>query len=197
MNLATRERRELLRLARTSIESSLSLGAGSGPAPFTAPLLQPELAARRSSFVTLHRGEELRGCCGTLEAPRPLAEDVWRNAWAAAFNDYRFPPLTAAEWPQVNLHLSLLTAPVQLEVSTEEDLLAQLRPSLDGLILENETGRATFLPAVWEQLAEPALFVRQLKLKAGWPSGYWSQRVRAFRYTTESFDEKEIEGVSG
>jgi uncharacterized protein len=192
MSLATRERRELLRLARTSIEASLSLGAGLGPAPFTALLLQPEITARRSSFVTLHRGEELRGCCGTLDAPRPLAEDVWRNAWAAAFNDYRFAPLTMAEWPQVSLHVSVLTVPEPLDVLTEEQLLAQLRPSIDGLILENGTGRATFLPAVWQQLAEPELFVRQLKRKAGWPAGYWSPRLRAYRYTTESFDEGSV-----
>ncbi len=193
MNLATRERRELLRLARTSIDFSFTLGAAVGPAPFNAVLLQPELTAHRSSFVTLRRGAELRGCCGTLDAPRPLAEDVWRNAWAAAFNDYRFSPLTAAEWPQVSLHLSLLTLPEPLNVTTEEELLAQLRPSLDGLILERETERATFLPAVWEQIPQPLQFVRQLKLKAGWPAGYWSHRVRAYRYTTESFDEESLE----
>jgi AmmeMemoRadiSam system protein A len=193
MNLATAERRELLRLARASIEASLARGVSAGPVPFTADLHEPEFSVRRSSFVTLHRGEELRGCCGTLDAPRPLAEDVWRNAWAAAFNDYRFAPLTAAEWPQVSLHLSLLTAPEPLDVVTEEQLLAQLRPSMDGLILEGETARATFLPAVWEQLPSPAQFVRQLKLKAGWPADYWSPRVRAYRYTTESFDEESLE----
>jgi AmmeMemoRadiSam system protein A len=191
MNLATRERRELLRLARTSIDSSLARGASASLAPFPALELQPELTVRRSSFVTLRRGEELRGCCGTLEAPRPLAEDVWRNAWAAAFNDYRFTPLTAAEWPQISLHLSLLTSPELLDITSEEQLIAQLRPAVDGLILEGDTARATFLPSVWEQIPEPAQFVRQLKLKAGWPAGYWSPRVRAYRYETESFDEEE------
>lgn len=194
MNLATPERRELLALARASIDSALSNGQPAGQmVPFTPALLSPGLTMRRSSFVTLRRGDDLRGCCGTLDAPRPLGEDVWRNAWAAAFSDYRFPPLTAAEWPQVSLHLSLLTPPERLEVTTEEQLLAILRPSLDGLILESDTGRATFLPAVWEQLPEPTQFVRQLKLKAGWPAGYWSDRVRVSRYTTESFDEESLE----
>jgi AmmeMemoRadiSam system protein A len=191
MNLATPERRELLALARASIDSALSNSQPAGKlAPFTATSLAPALNVRRSSFVTLRRGEELRGCCGTLEAPRPLAEDVWRNAWAAAFNDPRFPPLTAAEWPHLSLHLSLLTPPQQLEVATEDQLLALLRPSVDGLILESASGRATFLPAVWEQLPDPVQFVRQLKMKAGWPADYWSERVRAYRYTTESFDEE-------
>ncbi len=194
MNLATPERRELLALARSSIDAALSLGVPSNqPAPFAAAQLLPELTVRRSSFVTLRRGDDLRGCCGTLDAPRPLAEDVWRNAWAAAFSDYRFPSLTAAEWPQMSLHLSLLTPPEPLDVTTEEQLLARLRPSVDGLILEGESARATFLPAVWEQIPEPAQFVRQLKLKAGWPAGYWSHRVRVYRYTTESFDEESLE----
>jgi len=191
MNLDTPERRELLALARASIDSALSPGrANNNLIPFTAALLPPALTVRRSSFVTLHRNEELRGCCGTLDAPRPLAEDVWRNAWAAAFSDYRFPPLTAAEWPQVSLHLSLLTVPEPFDVQTEDQLLALLRPSIDGLILESDTGRATFLPAVWEQLPDPVQFVRHLKIKAGWPATYWSNRVRCSRYTTESFGEE-------
>ena len=192
MNLATPERRELLALARASIDSVLAHGWASGELmPFSPVLLPPALTVRRSSFVTLRRNEELRGCCGTLDAPRPLAEDVWRNARAAAFNDYRFPALTAAEWPQVNLHLSLLTVPEPLDVTTEEQLLVLLRPSIDGLILESDTGRATFLPAVWEQLPDPVQFVRHLKMKAGWPATYWSNRVRCSRYATESFGEEE------
>jgi uncharacterized protein len=192
MNLATPERRELLALARASIDSALAHGWASGELmPFSPVLLPPALTVRRSSFVTLRRNEELRGCCGTLDAPRPLAEDVWRNARAAAFNDYRFPALTAAEWPQVNLHLSLLTVPEPLDVTTEEQLLVLLRPAIDGLILESDTGRATFLPAVWEQLPDPVQFVRHLKMKAGWPATYWSNRVRCSRYATESFGEEE------
>jgi AmmeMemoRadiSam system protein A len=190
MSLATPERRELLALARASIDSALANGQPVGQmVPFTPALLPPGLTVRRSSFVTLRRGEELRGCCGTLDAPRPLAEDVWRNAWAAAFSDYRFSPLSAAEWPHVSLHLSLLTSPQRLDVTSEEQLLAALRPSVDGLILESDTARATFLPVVWEQLPDPAQFVRQLKMKAGWPATYWSDRVRVSRYETESFGE--------
>jgi AmmeMemoRadiSam system protein A len=131
--------------------------------------------------------------CRKIDAPRPLAEDVWRNAWAAAFSDYRFPPLTAAEWPQTSLHLSLLTPPERIDVTSEAHLLTLLRPAVDGLILESETGRATLLPQVWEQLPDPADFVRQLKLKAGWPAGYWSDRVRVSRYQTESFGEEFLE----
>ena len=191
MSLATPERHELLALARASIDFTLSRGrAVRELMPFSAAQLLPALTVRRSSFVTLRRGEELRGCCGTLDAPRPLAEDVWRNAWAAAFNDYRFPPLTASEWPHMNVHLSLLTVPEPLDIATEEELLAELRPSIDGLILESDAGRATFLPVVWEQIPDPVQFVRQLKMKAGWPATYWSSSVRCSRYTTESFGQE-------
>ncbi len=189
MSLDTAERRQLLTLARGSIESALATDGALSP--FYETQLVPALTVRRSSFVTLRRGDELRGCCGTLEAPRPLAEDVWRNAWAAAFSDYRFPHLTAAEWPHMNLHLSLLTPPEPLDVASEAELLALLRPSVDGLILEADIGRATFLPAVWEQIPDPAQFVRHLKMKAGWPATHWSNRVRVFRYATESFGEEE------
>jgi AMMECR1 domain-containing protein len=89
----------------------------------------------------------------------------------------------------VNLHLTLLTTPERLDVTSEVQLLATLRPTIDGLILESDTGRATFLPAVWEQLPDPEQFVRQLKMKAGWPATYWSDRVKAWRYETESFGE--------
>jgi AmmeMemoRadiSam system protein A len=191
MKLATPERRELLALARASIDATLSSGSAvRGLVPLTTAPLLPGLTVRRSSFVTLRHGEELRGCCGTLDAPRPLAEDVWRNAWAAAFNDYRFPPLTATEWPHMNVHLSLLTVPEPLDIATEEQLLDLLRPSIDGLVLESDAGRATFLPAVWEQIPDPVQFVRQLKMKAGWSATYWSSSVRCSRYTTESFDEE-------
>jgi AmmeMemoRadiSam system protein A len=189
MSLDTPERRELLALARASIDSALATHPAGQMVPFTPALLLPGLTVRRSSFVTLRRGEELRGCCGTLEAQRLLAEDVWRNAWAAAFSDYRFPPLTAAEWPSVSLHLSLLTVPERLDVASEEQLLAVLRPAIDGLILDTDKARATVQPAVWEQLPDPAQFVRQLKMKAGWPATYWSDRVRVSRYETESFGE--------
>jgi uncharacterized protein len=93
----------------------------------------------------------------------------------------------------LSLHLSLLTPPERLDVTSESQLLAMLRPSVDGLILESDTGRATFLPAVWEQLPDPTQFVRQLKMKAGWPAGYWSYRVRVSRYTTESFGEESLD----
>ncbi len=69
----------------------------------------------------------------------------------------------------------------------EEDLIRQLQPGVDGLIMEDGMRRGTFLPSVWEQLPTPAVFLRQLKLKAGLTPDYWSDSLTVRRYHTESF----------
>lgn len=187
MDLASStERRELLALARESIERALTLSAF---APYPQRLRAPFHERRRSSFVTLRIRGELRGCCGSMDAPRPLAEDVWRNAWASAFGDPRFPPLTGQEWPNTHLHISVLRPLEPLTAPTEDALLSELRPGVDGLVLELGAARATFLPSVWKQLPDPRLFVQHLKEKAGWPPDFWSAQIRAWRYEADSFGE--------
>lgn len=124
-----------------------------------------------------------------MNALRPLAEDVWHSAWASAFADPRFPPLEAVEYPRFDLHISVLSEFEPLRVADEAALLQMLRPDVDGLALEMGAARATFLPAVWEQIPDPAQFLRELKLKAGWRADFWSPQIRVSRYTTESFGE--------
>ncbi|MGH8175979.1 MAG: AmmeMemoRadiSam system protein A [Steroidobacter sp.] len=191
MPLNTAQRRQLLALARSSIDSALGRGEFVEP-PLAA--LPVDLMTLQSSFVTLRIERELRGCCGTLESTRSLAEDVWRNAWASAFRDPRFLPLTPEEWSQSDIHVSVLTSAQPMRVANEEDLLSQLRPRVDGLILELGASRATFLPAVWEQIRDPVQFVRELKFKAGWPADFWSPQIRVSTYRSESFGEEEAEG---
>lgn len=172
----------MLALARASVRKGLC-GEELSVRPETYP---PALRARRASFVTLKIEERLRGCIGSLEARHPLVTDVVRNAHAAAFRDPRFPALTWPEFERLDIHLSLLSSPEPLAVASEEELLAQLRPGVDGLILIEGALRSTFLPAVWEQLPEPREFVRSLKRKAGLPADYWSPTLRVERYTAES-----------
>lgn len=183
-SLAPAQRAELHDLARASIELALQRGE---LVPYAGEPLDPHLNRPSASFVTLHVGDELRGCCGTIEPSRPLSEDVWNNAWASAFADPRFPPLTSNEWSATHLQISVLSEPERLDVRTEAELLEVLRPGRDGLILQYGARRSTFLPAVWEQLPEPVRFVRQLKMKAGWPMDFWSPDMEAWRYSTESF----------
>lgn len=124
-----------------------------------------------------------------MEPQHSLAGDVWRNAWASAFNDPRFPPLTSAEYPQIDVHISALSRLELLPSMTETELSAALRPGIDGLLLRRGTSQATFLPSVWDQVAEPGEFVRHLKQKAGWPASFWAADVQIYRYTAESFGE--------
>ena len=177
----------LLGIACTSILHGLTHGQS---APIELAKLPSRLSEIRASFVTLTEDEgRLRGCIGSLEAYRPLAEDVNRNAWAAAFRDPRFPPLEADEFAGLEIHVSVLSEPETLAFDSEQDLLARMRPGIDGLILADGAARGTFLPSVWESLPEPAQFLAHLKLKAGLPADYWSDSLRVWRYTTLAFGE--------
>lgn len=175
---------QLLDLAEASIRHGLDHGRPLSPAPDAYPAIPAQAGA---SFVTLHRHGELRGCIGSLEAHQPLLEDVAHNAFAAAFSDPRFPPLKESEMSDLEIHISLLSPARPMAFQSETDLLQQLRPGVDGLVLEEGRHRGTFLPSVWEQLPAPELFLRHLKQKAGLPPDYWSDTLQVSRYTTESF----------
>ncbi|HEY9194398.1 MAG TPA: AmmeMemoRadiSam system protein B, partial [Methyloversatilis sp.] len=158
----------------------------------------PALHLPGATFVTLHDAAGgLRGCIGQLEASRPLGEDVRANALAAAFSDPRFPPLRASEWRGLQLEVSLLDAPEELDVRSEAEALAALRPGIDGVILEWRGRCATFLPQVWAQLPDPARFLAALRHKAGLPAGFWADDVRLSRYRVRSFSDHDSAGHSG
>ena len=182
--LSTEQRTTLLDIARRSIAHGLEHGRALTPDPAD---YDPTLQRPGATFVTLHLHGQLRGCIGSLEPYRSLVEDVAANAFAAAFRDPRFPPLSAQEQDQLALDISVLSPARPMSFSSEQELLDQLRPGIDGLILEDGPRRGTFLPSVWEQLPEPQAFLHHLKQKAGLPAGYWSTDIRVSRYTTESF----------
>jgi len=184
--LSTEQRQTLLAVALRSIEHGLKERR---PLTVDASHYVARLRQQGASFVTLKKQGQLRGCIGTLEAHQPLVQDVATHAFDAAFNDRRFPPLQSKEFPGLDIHLSVLSQPRPLEVESEAELLACLRPGIDGLVLEEGRHRATFLPAVWDQLPEPSTFLQQLRLKAGLPANYWSDAIKLYRYATESFPE--------
>ena len=147
----------------------------------------PELSQERASFVTLNINQRLRGCIGTLVANRPLIADVAHNARAAAFKDPRFKPLTFDEFQNVDFHISVLSVPEILLLSSREELIAKLRPGIDGLIIEYKGKRATYLPSVWSQLSDAETFVSELRRKAGLEASGWHPDTIVHRYTTEEF----------
>ncbi len=180
------QRIALLKLARDSISSGILAGS---PLNINLAKFSPPLTEKRASFVTLEIDNRLRGCIGSLEARRPLVEDIADNSWAAAFLDPRFSPVTHDELDLITIHLSILSKPKPLQFDSEAALIKQLQPHIDGLILDEGSKRATFLPSVWESLIEPKQFLAHLKQKAGLPSDYWSDNLKVYRYTTESFGE--------
>ena len=176
------EREILLRTARDSIRH----GVETGSALDVDSAEYPEaLRPRAATFVTLEIDGALRGCIGVFEARRALVEDVARNAYAAAFRDPRFPPVSREELDGLEIHISVLSEPVPLEVEDEAHLLRELRPGTDGLILEDKPHRALFLPQVWDSLPEPVDFLTHLRMKAGLPANHFSDTIRFRRFTAE------------
>jgi uncharacterized protein len=142
--------------------------------------------------ATITRNGQLRGCIGSLQAHRKLLDDVKANAKAAAFLDPRFEPLSATELRTTLIEVSLLSQSEPLHFASEAQLLAQLRPGVDGLIFEYATHRGTFLPQVWEQLPDARQFLAHLKRKAGLAEDFWAEGVRVSRYTVTKWRESDV-----
>ncbi len=176
----------LLQLARATIEARLrDRETVDRPESPSAAMTEP-----RACFVTLHKGGALRGCIGSLEPTRPLIDGVMENATNAAFQDPRFPPLSADELETVDLEISVLTRPEPLTYTDGEDLKKKLKPGVHGVILEKGWNRATFLPQVWDQLPDPETFLTHLCQKARlsadcWRSGDVDVKVYEVRHFSE------------
>lgn len=174
----------LLEVARRSLEHGLESArpwipeAGAFPEP---------LRIEGASFVSLYRGAHLRGCIGALEPRRPLIEDVAWNAFAAGFRDPRFPALASDEVDALGIHVSVLGPLEPIDADSEASLLAALRPGVDGLVIEWESRRGTFLPSVWSSLPDPGDFLLHLKRKAGFAPEGWPRGARCARYVTKEW----------
>ncbi len=179
----------LLALARNAIAVRMGLAQSVTPQEgfLRGAVNAPELLKNAATFVTLTQNGQLRGCIGSLQAYRPLLDDIRENACNAAFRDPRFKPLSTEELPATRVEVSLLTPAVAMQFSSEADALAQLRPNIDGIIFSAGSRRSTFLPQVWEQLPKPADFMAHLKQKAGLPATYWGSDVKLERYTVEKW----------
>ena len=184
IKLTADDQKVCLQIALASIKHGLQKGSA---LQVIADDYSSELQKNAASFVTLHKNGELRGCIGALEAYQPLINDIATHAYSAAFQDPRFPPLQESEYEQLEIEISVLGKAQTMSFENEDDLLQQIRPSIDGLILEFGYSRGTFLPSVWEQLADKKDFLNHLKTKAGLSSDWWDNAVKISRYETLSF----------
>jgi len=179
---------QLLHLARKTIASRFGLHGGLPGRDITT---EPDLQEKRGTFVTLKIRGQLRGCMGCLTPSETILEGIQRNALNAAFKDPRFPALTAPELEETEIEISILTNPQELQYTNGNDLLAKLRPNIDGVIISKGLARATFLPQVWEQLPRTEDFLAHLCRKAGLSFDEWQKgELDVATYQVQYFHEK-------
>ena len=182
--LSATDGRFLARLAADAVHARLTGARLAARIPPDSPLHDDG-----ASFVTLERAGALRGCVGSLEPIRPLHRDVVHNAMRA-MNDPRLPPITAMDWPTLDVKVSVLDRPEPIPSTSRADVVSALRPGLDGLILLSDDGRrATFLPSVWAKVEDAELFVAALLRKGGWPEADWPPGLSAARYASTEFHD--------
>ena len=187
-SISIQDKKALLRLARSAIEARLVKGI-----KVERPGPSPILGEDRGCFVTLHKYGQLRGCIGTIEPVSSLVECVEKNAQNAAFQDPRFPRLSAKELSELDIEVSVLSVPERLNFKNGDDLKRQLRPNVHGVILSRGMHRSTFLPQVWEQLPDKEQFLEHLCLKGGMPATAWKDPSTSVEvYQAEVFGEKDF-----
>lgn len=172
----------LASIARRAVESVVRDGVRWNPS------LDEEAAALREPgavFITLRRGGALRGCIGTMTPVMPLALAAADRARAAAIEDPRFAPVGPGELHDLSVEVSVLSTMVPFRVGGYDALVACLRPGVDGLLVEAGFHRSTFLPSVWEELADPEEFVAALWRKADLPPRAWPAGISTSRYHTQ------------
>lgn len=185
IDISPEEKQQLLDIARRSIRSGLDTGKA---LTIDHTEFNGNLTAAFGTFVTLKQQGELRGCMGCLQTSDTLVQSVANSAFNAAFRDPRFPKLSENEIPQTELEISVLSEMEPMPAKNREDLLNQLKPGIDGLLLEDGPYRSTFLPKVWDDLKRPDEFLEHLLAKAGLAPDYWSETLCFSRYHTISFE---------
>ena len=177
----------LLDIARQSIQAGFTSDQA---LRFDPARLESDLGTESAVFVTLFKLGQLRGCIGSLEAREPLAQAVATAAFNAAFRDRRFQQLGEDEFDTIEIEISILSPMETIDADNRQALLLALQPGVDGLLLEDQGQRATFLPKVWEKISSADEFVTQLLRKAGLADDHWSDSLRCYRYHTLNLSEK-------
>lgn len=144
-----------------------------------------------ASFVTLLKNGELRGCIGSILPSSSIAQDVASNAYGAALEDSRFPPVTADELPEIKFSIALLTGFEKIEYKDEADVLKKIKAGTDGIVIRDGNRQGVFLPSVWAELPDKEEFFKQLKIKAGMNPNYWNNRINVYRFRTVEIKDED------
>jgi AmmeMemoRadiSam system protein A len=177
-NLTKDDKNFLLDFARKSMKSYLL-----DKKVLEIPKVPGNLQEKRGVFVTLQENHELRGCIGYIEPIYSIIQAVRDNAIAAATKDVRFLPVSLDEVDKLKIEISILTKP-------ESTMFAEIKPGIDGVIIENEGNQATYLPQIWGNFKLPKDFFASLCLKADLPSdAYLDKKTKLYTYKAEVFSE--------
>ena len=183
LELSVEERKELSLIVWQVLSHGVEYGELKLPDEISAPVLKQQAA----SFVTLYVSAQLKGCIGCYQAKRPLWQDVCKNAYSSAFQDYRFDSLSEEDLAELTIDISILSDLSPINNCGEQSLLDLLVPELDGLLLKDSYSSAIFLPSVWKSLKTASAFVTALKEKAGWASDYWSNDMEIYCFNVQMY----------
>ena len=184
--ITTAEKKYLMNLAMQTMKQAFM---DDNPSPSEPGPEMPNIQKTACCFITLMKDDNLRGCIGSLLPTGPLYKDVVKNTVSVMFDDHRFGKVTADEVDGIHIQISILSNLEKMSVDSESDLLNQINPHVDGIVLQEGYNRSTFLPSVWDSLSDPVDFIRQLKRKAGLGSNYWSDKITIQRYSVLKLDD--------
>ena len=183
MSLTSNEKKILLELAKDVVFRGLKENKRPN---INAENYSGALAEKKASFVTIYNNEKLCGCIGSIEPARSLVADVAHNSYSAAFNDFRFKAVTLEDFENLSFHISVLSTLEKINFKSEPELFNKIQTGIDGIIIEAENRKATFLPSVWESLSDKKQFFDELKKKAGLSQNFPAEKLKVFRYSVET-----------
>ncbi len=184
--LTKEQKQAVIGLARQAVENKL--GLGHGPGPEKAALTDLLSSAPGGVFVTWYKKGELRGCIGSLRVEKSFAETLSRVAVESAFDDPRFLPLQADEYPDTTVEVSLLS-PLRPVQSAD-----QIVPGRHGVWIRKGPRSGLLLPQVWEDMPDKEVFLNALcTQKAGLEERSWLDPETELKvFTAEIISEKDL-----
>lgn len=184
MGLSLEEKRQLIQIAKTSVEHAVK-GENIPEFEINSEILQE----KRGAFVTLNKHGRLRGCIGYIRAYKPLYQAVSEMAQAAALQDPRFPKVKPSELNDLHFDISVLT-PIR-EISD----INEIEVGKHGIIIEQGRYSGLLLPQVaTENNWDRTTFLEHTCTKAGLPTNAWQEEATKIKiFSADVFSQDDVE----